>query len=713
MSAGRSLADVIRGLDPDGVERLLAARPDLALPRPLSLEDLAERAASPTSSRLAIDRLTAWERRVCTALAASPEDISTRRLAALMQADRPAVESAVGHLARLALAWGSDRGWRLTSGARQALGPFPAGLAPESPSPMPDADIDAAITRGGDDVRRLLERLMWDTPIGQVRDADRRGDGSSPADRALAARLLRARDAHTAILPREVSLRLRGGRLFEYPVPSSVPAWPTIDGPDPRADRAGLGAAFELIRLVEQTVDDFGLQVRRPLASGGLSRKHITAVTTALGSPTTATLVLELCRATGLLASDGRAWLPTIAFDRWASAPDRRRWQLLVDGYRAMAAWPDAGALLTPGEDVPWAAPMRTLLLDELRAAPAGVTVTGELLTARVAWLRPLWDTEDLPRRIDQVLRELSLLGFVALGRRSALADPDHEPDFPAHVERVIIQGDLTAVSPGPLTREVASTLGVLADRESVGGAGVHRFTADSVRRALDAGWNAESIREWITRHSDTGLPQPLAYLVDDVARRHGAVQVSAVSSVITVDDPVVAEALLNDAHARPLGLRRLAGGVLGSIAEPEDVVAMLRQLGHAPIARDASGEPAVAPTSRRARVTPVPVSDRGPLLDLHRLAEDLVRREDPEVLAASGRRIVDLLTAHQGDDTWFEVERVLDDGSPATSVARVMGIMSGSVRLQQRAAPAITVPLSRIVAVRLSRPSRRTRPVG
>ncbi len=423
--------------------------------------------------------------------------------------------------------------------------------------------------------------------------------------------------------------------------------------------------------------------------------------------------VLELCRATGLLANDGRAWLPTIAFDRWAEAPDRRRWRLLVDGFTTMAAWPGAGALLTPGEDVTWAGPMRSMILDQVRGAPTGVPVTGDVLAARVAWLRPPWDAEDLPQKVDQVLRELTLLGFVALGRRSALADPDHEPDFPAHVERIIIQGDLTAVSPGPLTREVASTMGVLADRESVGGAGVHRFTAGSIRRALDAGWNAENVREWITRHSDTGLPQPLAYLIDDVARRHGAVQVSAVSAVITVDDPVVTEALLSDVRTRPLGLRRIAGGVLGSIAEPEDVVAVLRQLGHAPIARDASGEPAVAPTSRRARVSPVPVSDRAPLLDLHRLAEDLVRRENPDVLAASGQRIVDVLSAHQGDDTWLEIDRVLDDGSPATSVARVVGIMSGSVRLQQRAAPAITVSLSRIVAVRLPRPSQRSRPVG
>ncbi len=154
---------------------------------------------------------------MCTALAASPEDIPTRRLAALMQADRPAVESAVGQLAAVALAWGGSRGWRLTSGARQALGPFPAGLAPGVAEPDVDADIDAALARSGDDVRRLLVRLLWDTPVGQIRDADRRGEGDSPADRALAARLLRPRDAHTAILPREVSLRLRGGSDVRTP----------------------------------------------------------------------------------------------------------------------------------------------------------------------------------------------------------------------------------------------------------------------------------------------------------------------------------------------------------------------------------------------------------------------------------------------------------------------------------------------------------------
>lgn len=713
MSAGRSLADVVRGLDPLGVEHLLRLRPDLAHPRPLSLEELAERAASPTSARLAIDHLTAWQRRVAVALAASPEDISTRRLAALLQADRPAVEGAVGHLAALALAWGGERGWRLTSGARQAIGPYPAGLAPESASPLPDTEIDAALARTGDDVRRLLQRLVWDTPVGQVRDADRRGEGDSPADRALAARLLRARDAHTAILPREVSLRLRGGRLFEHPLPTTVPGWPASEGPARRADQAGLGAAFELIRLVEQTVDDFGLTVRRPLASGGLSRKDLAAVSAAVGGPGTGVFVLQLCRAAGLLANDGRAWLPTLLFDRWADSPDRRRWRSLLDSYTTMSAWPDAGALMTPGEDLGWAAPMRELVVEQLRDAPPGVPVTADLLAGRIAWLRPPWDAEDLPERVGRILEEVSLLGLVAFGRRTALADPGHEPDFPDHVDHVIIQGDLTAVSPGPLTREVASTLGVLADRESVGGAGVHRFTAGSVRRALDAGWNAESIREWITRHSDTGLPQPLAYLIDDVARRHGAVQVSAVSSVITVDDPVTAEALLNDARARPLGLRRLAGGVLGALAEPEEVVAVLRQLGHAPIARDASGEPATAPTSLRARVSTPAATERAPGPDLRRLAHDLVSRENPDVLATSGQQIIDVLVAHQGGDTWLEVDRVLDDGSPSTTVARVVGLASGSVRLQQRAAPAVTVPLSRIIAVRVFRPSQASHPKG
>ena len=88
MSAPRSIADVIRGLAAEQLTELVRLRPDLALPRPADLDELIERATASASTQLALEGLDAWQRRVALALAASPDAISTRHLAALMGADR-------------------------------------------------------------------------------------------------------------------------------------------------------------------------------------------------------------------------------------------------------------------------------------------------------------------------------------------------------------------------------------------------------------------------------------------------------------------------------------------------------------------------------------------------------------------------------------------------------------------------------------------------
>ena len=40
-------------------------------------------------------------------------------------------------------------------------------------------------------------------------------------------------------------------------------------------------------------------------------------------------------------------------------------------------------------------------------------------------------------------------------------------------------------------------------------------------------------------------MPQPLAYLVDDVARRHGSIRVGPAGSYLRIDDAAEAAALL------------------------------------------------------------------------------------------------------------------------------------------------------------------------
>ena len=62
---------------------------------------------------------------------------------------------------------------------------------------------------------------------------------------------------------------------------------------------------------------------------------------------------------------------------------------------------------------------------------------------------------------------------------------------LPAPVDHVLLQADLTAVAPGPLEGSLAQFMRLVADVESRGGATVYRFSAESLRRGLDAGWSS------------------------------------------------------------------------------------------------------------------------------------------------------------------------------------------------------------------------------
>ncbi len=192
-------------------------------------------------------------------------------------------------------------------------------------------------------------------------------------------------------------------------------------------------------------------------------------------------------------------------------------------------------------------------------------------------------------------------------------------PLFPEPLDHVLLQADLTAVAPGPLERELADVLGVLADVESKGGATVYRFTPGSVRRALDAGQSAAELHAFLARHSRTPVPQPLTYLIDDVARRHGRLRVGAASAYVRCDDDATLDEILADKRAAALGLRRLAPTVLAAQADPAALLEGLRAIGFAPAAESAAGDVLIARAdSHRTppRAAPEPVPDGPPTPD-------------------------------------------------------------------------------------------------
>jgi hypothetical protein len=192
-------------------------------------------------------------------------------------------------------------------------------------------------------------------------------------------------------------------------------------------------------------------------------------------------------------------------------------------------------------------------------------------------------------------------------------------PLLPEPLDHVLLQADLTAVAPGPLERPLADVLDVLADVESKGGATVYRFTPGSVRRALDAGRSASDLHDFLTAHSRTPVPQPLAYLIDDVARRHGHLRIGAASAYVRCDDDAVLSEILADKRSAGLRLRRLAPTVLAAQADPAALLEGLRAMGFAPAAESADGDVVITRAHAHRtppRTAPEPVPDGPPTPD-------------------------------------------------------------------------------------------------
>ncbi|MFJ9629193.1 helicase-associated domain-containing protein [Streptomyces sp. NPDC101175] len=192
-------------------------------------------------------------------------------------------------------------------------------------------------------------------------------------------------------------------------------------------------------------------------------------------------------------------------------------------------------------------------------------------------------------------------------------------PLLPEPLDHVLLQADLTAVAPGPLQRPLADVLDVLADVESKGGATVYRFTPGSVRRALDAGRSASDLHAFLSAHSRTPVPQPLAYLIDDVARRHGHLRIGAASAYVRCDDDTVLSEILADKRSAGLRLRRLAPTVLAAQADPATLLDGLRALGFAPAAESADGDVVITRAHAHRtppRTAPEPVPDGPPTPD-------------------------------------------------------------------------------------------------
>lgn len=287
------------------------------------------------------------------------------------------------------------------------------------------------------------------------------------------------------------------------------PAAPALDAAAlERARTTGAEQAFATMTVLAELLRAVDAGAVRELVKGGIGMPLARTLAERIG--TDAELVagrLALLDDIGFADPDTGRWIVTDAGHTWLLASWPERWVSLV------AAWSDT--LLPAVHQVLELADgdLRDLVPIGRWAYPAGSRWLDALL------LDVAGTAASLGLAVDGVV--------TSTGR--ALLDGDAEQaadDLPGTVERVYLQHDLTVIAPGPLAPVDDDALRTVAVLEAPGLAARYRISEDTLRVAFRAGHSRDDLLSLLGRLSATGIPQPLAYLIDQVAGRDGSIVV-------------------------------------------------------------------------------------------------------------------------------------------------------------------------------------------
>ncbi|MGH3389137.1 MAG: helicase-associated domain-containing protein [Actinomadura sp.] len=546
---------------------------------------------------------------------------------------------------------------------------------------------------------------------------------NDPLAWAVARGLLIQLDWHAPVMPAEVGMALRGAN-YRAPFSPAEPVPATMTVPE-GAVEAEFSATTT--RVVQETTSLLRACAERPPGrrkTGGVGVRELRRVAKAVGcTEEGARLWLELTGAAGLVEFDGAELVPSGAFDDWQRAEPAERLASLLRTWQQLPRLPlltdpDTGraAPLDHRAHDPVAPRLRVAVLQALAALPAGRGVRGpDAVTAAVLWQRALMfeDPEMALPYVAAVWQEAELLGVLAHGTLTpagrALAAPDTQDDPTAPVDgygrtvraatqcledvvadvltaectTALLQADLTAVVPGPPSARLADLLDQTADRESHETASVWRFSPASIRRALDQGSTAAELLTELRAAAATDLPQPLEYLINDVARRHGEVVVTPLASAICCATPGLLGEIRANRRLRSLSLRELAPTVLASTKPVSETLTALRDAGYLPIGQGPNGLPLVernpwrrteaaptkdpthSPTGRRRHLA-TPPAQRSPRPGPAELARRLHGTSvDPPPSSAPGDEHLAVLTPQLTAAERRLLSHALDTGAP------------------------------------------------
>ena len=342
------------------------------------------------------------------------------------------VAEALGHLRRLALV---IEGRPLAS-LEAAFGPHPFGLGPWAAESLSAEQLPPTLEELSENVGgepailaasvEMLQALTWGPPAGTLR-----AGGTAPGAAPLIERgwLERSSDAHGRtrfILPRQVALALRGGRLTRESLTAPETGELETVGGDVVASESSFHAE-ETVRLVAALLEEWGREGGTIRRTGGVSVRALTRTADALDLELhEAARIIEIAAGAGLLGldDDGATWVPSSQATGWLTDSLPQRWAPLALAWSGSARTPwltgtrdDDGtlrAVLSPDLEAGWAARLRARVLALLGDLPPGASATPAFVRAALTWQSP---RRTIPGgAISAVLAEAETLGITGGG---------------------------------------------------------------------------------------------------------------------------------------------------------------------------------------------------------------------------------------------------------------------------------------------------------
>ncbi|MBI5160916.1 MAG: helicase-associated domain-containing protein [Micrococcales bacterium] len=456
-------------------------------------------------------------------------------------------------------------------------------------------------------------------------------------------------------------------------------------------DRFAGEQAFATTGRVTEIVLELRRDPARRLAKGGVALPEVRRLSSAAGvDPDAVPALLDLAQRAGLVDDDAAVVAVTESGIRWLDLSGSERWAALAGGWLRRL----------PGE-------IRELLVERSSA------VWDDGLLDFLAWYYPA-EGAAMHERIGLAARAAALLGITAdatpstPGRALLLDGEDAAAAavtglFPAEVDQVYLQHDLSIVAPGPLAAALDARLRSLAESEARGLASTYRLTAASIARGLAAGESADGILDFLGGISLSGIPQPVDYLIRATAERFGSVRVGAIDppaagarSYVRSGDPALIAQLLVDQSLTALGLRQTDATRVTSRLDPVAVYWALLDARYPAVAEDADGR--FRTPSRRPALASADTSAPDPLRDL--VARLRGRGAADAELGGTAWIARQLELAVRGRTPVIVTVR-MPDGSTSDFRLEPASVAGGRLRARDpRAELERTLPLSSITAV-------------